>query len=194
MLRRWVSFSSFKVSGQVFLGVAFLLPLALTASTLQDETMSSAANGAVWIGRIHIEALKTLTTSGFPVSQVQAKVVEVLKGSGEGGQSLAFEIPGGKDGRVNRRVLGFPTFKEDQDYIVFLDRDPREGAIALSLDGAQMSTWSAYRVVENAGTAMVVRSGESTLRNESAQGFQLMHDRGVKSYEAFVDELYRSLN
>lgn len=167
-----------------------------TAATLKDDGLGQEASQSSWIGRLRIDSITTVSTQGFPVSRITATLVEVLKGSGQSGESLSFEVPGGRDNKVQRAILGFPKFREGHEFIVFLDRDPRESSVASSRGQAQLSTWSAFRVVPSSdeGEAVVIRSGDSTLLQTHSTGFQLMHDRGMKSYGAFVDELYRALD
>ncbi len=193
MVRRYLG-----ILGLLFIVVGLFLQVH--ATTLSSSDVSQLSVDANWIGRIQIDEVSTISSSAkFPTSVVKAKVLEVLKGSGDVGGQVSFEIPGGMRGTKTFAVVGFPQFKPGGQYVVFLASSPFTSARALSLGmGVGLMGWTAFRVMRReqgaSSEAVVMRVGEPTLLQKSARGLAISHDRSVKTYGDFVSEIYRALN
>ncbi|MDB5038984.1 MAG: hypothetical protein JWQ35_2512 [Bacteriovoracaceae bacterium] len=171
------------------------------ATTISGGSIQELGQQAVWIGRLQIESIQTISSSAeFPLSQIKGKILEVFKGQGNIDQEISFEVPGGQRGSKSFSVMGFPNFKVGSEYVLFLDSDPRFSSTALSLSAASAGLvgWSAFRVMTSADpqdvSKVVVRAGEPTLLQRSSRGLAITHDRTIKRYEDFVSEIYRSLD
>lgn len=172
----------------------------LWATSIMGGDVPQMSQEAAWIGRIEIDSMDLVSSGSFPITKVQARILEVFKGDGEVGQALRFEIPGGMKGRKSYAILGFPRFRQGQSYIVFLNSSPFSSSSALSLGaGISLVGWTAFRVVNKPGSSdekVVVRVGEATLvkSSDGLQRMALSHDRAIRTYDSFVSEIYRSLN
>lgn len=172
----------------------------LYATTLGGGAVSDLSRQAQWIGRIQIDSIDSISSSSeFPFSRVQGKILEVFKGSGESNQTVSFQMPGGRKGQNSFAVMGFPIFKSGGEYVVFLDSEPRMGSTALTLNviKAGLVGWTAFRVMhadQQVSARMVIRAGEPSLLQNNGRGRMLIHDRSIKTYDDFVSEIYRSLD
>jgi hypothetical protein len=181
---------------------SFVISPSIFATTLGGGAVDELSHDAQWIGRVQIESIETISSSStFPFSKIKGQILEVFKGSGPVGESISFQLPGGSKGGKTFAVVGLPIFKVGGEYVLFLDNEPRVGAVALSLQSIQTGLvgWTAFRVMtaHTTQSRVVIRAGEPSLLQESYHGMhqrQLIHDRSVKSYEDFVSEIYRALD
>ena len=189
--KRFLGLAGF--AGYFIFGGGLTAPLG--ATTMVELSLGNQARDARWIGRVHVENVRAIETSGFPFSVAEGRVIEVMKGAGKVGDKVSFQLPGGKRGSHTVAVMGMGAVRADADYVLFLDAAPDAAQSSLNGSAAGVVGWTLYKIVKaGAQQEVVMRQGESTIARKSVAGYALSHDsRVVGTYSSFLDSLYREM-
>lgn len=163
----------------------FLSSGGLEASTLYETSMRDAVRESEEVRRLLITDMESVETDKGIWTRVQAEVLETFKGRARV-RNLSFDVPGGKSGSRSLRVVGAPSLKKGEEYIVFLKT--KRGR-------RQVVHWTVYQVAkeEGSGERFIVQSEERISDRGKFRGLRSRR-ANVLAYDEFVGQLYEELD
>lgn len=113
--------------------VAFSWPARASAATFAETSVEELARGAEVVVRGKVLRTSSRWEGGRIVTEAEIGVASAWKGVP--GERLAVVVPGGRVGDLAQKVSGAPTFRRDEEVVVFAGRaGPRRlGVVGLAL-------------------------------------------------------------
>jgi len=129
---------------------AVLTPLRASATTFLETSVEELARGSEVVVRGRVLATTTRWQGGRIVTQVRIGVVSAWKGAPGGHVDVV--VPGGRIGDLAQHVAGSPSFRLDEDVVVFAGRYGPDllGVVGLALGKFHVEAGVATRQLEGA--------------------------------------------
>lgn len=165
-----------------------LFSAKIQATTLMSVSTQDMSQGAAWIGEVEIISVSQ-RIGAIPMQEFEARVVDVMKGELQTGDSVRFQLPGGRTATRRISVMGMSELKTGVHYIVFLDRAPSSNSVA------GLQNWGAYEIREAGDERIAVRAGSlGTARRGFYGALSISHDRSAMKLEDLKSDIFRGLD
>lgn len=184
----------------ISLNFTLLGPIAM-ATTILSKSVAEQTLESAFVGRIRVDSIDFTTIEGFPHRIIHFTALEILKGSGETGESAQFTLPGGPIVGT-RKVMavggGMTSFIPGEEYLVFLKNAPSFASRnALRADEIPnvLVGWTAFRVDYDVDGQKSLRQAGTIGHMDSARTLsaqKLIRHGESRRFSEVMDEIARA--